>query len=73
MTIKTRLGATRYNNRMGIIWETARRLEQERLARAEEPNPNLTDVPKPLTDTDRALAIVDRHLGAESDMERDRR
>ena len=69
---------TRYNNREDGIWEKARRLarerlERERLAQGEEPNPNLTDTPKPLTDTDRALAIVDRHLGAESDMERDRR
>jgi hypothetical protein len=70
---------TRYNNREDGIWEKARRsarerLERERLARGEEPpNPNLTDAPKPLTDTDRALAIVDRRLGAESDMERDRR
>lgn len=40
--IKTATGAQRYNARMEKIWETARALEKERIARGEEPNPNLT-------------------------------
>lgn len=42
MAIKTRLGAERYNNRMAKIFDDAKRLERERLARGEVPNPNLT-------------------------------
>ena len=37
-------GAQRYNARMNKIWQEARALERERLARGEDPNPNLTDV-----------------------------
>lgn len=47
---KTRTSAERYNRRMAKIWENARRLEAERIARGEEPNPNLT-APTPLRHT----------------------
>ena len=40
---KTRTGAQRYNNRQDKIFDRARKLEKERLARGEKPNPNLTD------------------------------
>lgn len=43
MTIKTRLGAKRYNDRMNETVAYAKRLEHERLERGEIPNPNLTD------------------------------
>jgi hypothetical protein len=36
-------GAERYNDRMSKIWETARKIERERLARGEAPNPSLTN------------------------------
>jgi hypothetical protein len=36
-------GAERYNDRMDKIWDTAKRLERERLERGEIPNPSLTD------------------------------
>lgn len=35
-------GVQRYNARMEKIWEDARKLEAERLAKGERPNPNLT-------------------------------
>lgn len=35
-------GAQRHNARMDKIWEAARAIERERIARGEEPNPNLT-------------------------------
>lgn len=39
---KTRTSAQRYNSRMERIWREARRIEKERVARGEKPNPNLT-------------------------------
>lgn len=41
---KTRTSAERYNARMGRIYDNCKRIEAERIARGEEPNPNLTDV-----------------------------
>lgn len=42
MTIRTRLGAQRYNDRMGKLVAGCRKLEHERLERGEMPNPALT-------------------------------
>lgn len=42
MAIKTRLGAVRYNNRVDRLMADCRRIERERLARGEMPNPSLT-------------------------------
>jgi hypothetical protein len=36
-------GSERYNDRMNKIWETAHRLEKERIGRGERLNENLTD------------------------------
>ncbi len=44
---KTRTSAERHNRRMEKIWDTARRLESERIAKGEPPNPNLTPVATP--------------------------
>jgi len=43
-TPKTRTSAQRYNARMEKIWNNCRRIEAERVARGEEPNPNLNFV-----------------------------
>jgi hypothetical protein len=39
-------GAQRTNARQDKIWEDAKRIERERVARGEKPNPNLTDATK---------------------------
>lgn len=59
--MRTRLGAQRYNNRMDKIWEGARRLERERLARGEKPNPNLTDFKEFDTSTTAGIEEAERY------------